>query len=425
MKDQQKSALYCPPQIISISVAPDITKCMQNTGGTEDRSTFRMFRKSNHLKKKSKENKLTGIASTRLLRLTIFLILMVSTLMSVPTQSIIIPILIPQRLPVIQEIVDGINKGFEELGYKPADLQTVIKDVQGLNANISTIIDAAIQKRPALIITITTGLSKTTVDHVLGAVPVVFSGVTDPVGAGIVADLNNHGKITGASDLWPIEEQIQLILRILPKAKNVGVIFRPSEPNSQFGMQIARRVAKKLDLNLVERGVEDSREVVAVLDAILPQVDAVYIGPDNMTIELAKVIVESSAQARKPVFGGEPGTLEKGAIGVVSIPYFDLGRETAKLCDIILKGTPTEQIPIYVAKHGFIGLNFEAAARLNIAIPEEVRQNATKTIGIYKEVPLINQMPKGMLLILVGAIVLVLIVAILSRRKKHRDSTRN
>ncbi len=200
-----------------------------------------------------------------------------------------------------------------------------------------------------VIISITTGLSKLTVDKASDRVPVVFSGVTDPVGAKIVPDLVKHGKVTGASDLWPIEDQLRLIQRVLPKARKVGVIFRPSEANSQFGMRIAREAAKKLGLELVERGVEDPKEVVAVLEAILPQVDAVYIGPDNMTIEAAKVIVESSAQARKPVFGGEPGTLEKGAVGVVSIQYFDLGRETAKLCARILRGTPAEEVPVYVA----------------------------------------------------------------------------
>ena len=137
------------------------------------------------------------------------------------------------------------------------------------------------------------------------------------------------------------------------------MLFRPSEANSQFGMRVAREAAKKLDFTLVERGVEDQREVVAVLDAILPQVDAIYIGPDNMTIESAKVIVESSRQARKPVFGGEPGTLEKGAVGVVSIRYFDLGKETARLAAKILDGTKAKDIPVYVASKGFVGLNYE------------------------------------------------------------------
>jgi len=328
--------------------------------------------------------------------------------------------LIPQKHPVIEEIVNGINKGFEELGYKSPDFQTVLMDGQGAPANFSTIIDAAIQKRPPLIISITTGLSKMTVDKVLDSVPVVFSGVTDPVGAAIVPDLIKHGKVTGASDLWPIEEQLRLIHRILPKASSVGVIFRPSEANSQFGMRIARDVAKKLNFRLVERGVEDSREVVAVLDAILPQVDAIYIGPDNMTIESAKVIVESSDNARKPVFGGEPGTLEKGAVGVVSIQYFDLGRETAKLCVKILNGTPTEQIPVYVAERGFVGLNYEAAARLNLSIPAEVRQSATKTIGIYKE-PSGVQGVTGVMPLVVVAIVMCALVVVWWVRRVRKE----
>jgi len=412
MSNQNNEDLYCPPRILSVTVAPDITKCMQNTGGTEDRSTFRMYKKAMAAKETRKGH--SGKSWAILVAIGAMTLLCGQTRAAVASE---IPILIPQQHPVIQEIVDGINKGFEELGYKPGELRTILMDGQGVPANFSTIIDAALQKHPPLIITITTGLSQTTVAKVQETVPIVFSGVTDPVGAKIVPGLVKHGKVTGASDLWPIEEQLRLIRRVLPQAKAVGVIFRPSEPNSQFGMRIARETAKKLDLRLVERGVEDAKDVVAVLDAILPQVDAVYIGPDNMTIESAKVIAESSAQARKPVFGGEPGTLEKGAVGVVSIKYFDLGRETAKICDRILKGTPAEQIPVYVADRGFVGLNFEAAARLKLVIPAEVREAATKTIGVYKGEAPASQMRKGVPLLL-GALVLGLIAVLLRRVRR-------
>ena len=330
-----------------------------------------------------------------------------------------IPILIPQKHPVIDEIVDGINAGFKELGYESPDVRIILMDGQGVPANFSTIIDAAIQKHPPLIITITTGLSKLTVDKVVGSIPVVFSGVTDPVGSKIIPDLVQHGKVTGASDLWPIKEQLGLIRRILPNANSVGVMFRPSEANSQFGMRIVRDATQKFNLELVERGVEDSRDIIAVLDAILPQVDAIYIGPDNMTIEAAKVIVESSINARKPVFGGETGTFEKGAVGVISIPYFDLGRETAKICNKILSGTPIEQVPVYVAEEGFLGLNYEAAARLSLSIPQEVRQAATKTIGIYTE-PSPAEGPANIWLLVVSILFVCGLAAVSWFKKMHK-----
>ena len=71
-----------------------------------------------------------------------------------------IPILIPQKHPVIQEIIDGINKGFEEFGYARRGYETRVLDGQGVPANLSTMIDACIEKHPPIVITITTGLSK-------------------------------------------------------------------------------------------------------------------------------------------------------------------------------------------------------------------------------------------------------------------------
>ena len=433
MNSNSHEVTYCPPRILSVLVSPDITKCMQNTGGIEECSTFNAYKtraadkessqplqdiKTAQIRVTDFDRKISSSVTSRLMMVVIVFIAigLLSGNMCAAFASEV-PILIPQKHPVIQEIVDGINKGFEELGYKPNDLKTVLMDGQGVPANFSTMIDSAIQKRPPFIISITTGLSKTTVDKVMDTVPVVFSGVTDPVGAKIVPDLVKHGKVTGASDLWPVEEQLRLIRRVLPKAKTVGVIFRPSEPNSQFGMRIAREAAKKLNLRLVEKGVEDSKDIIAVLDAVLPQVDAIYIGPDNMTIESAKKIVESSVQAQKPVFGGEPGTLEKGAIGIVSIKYFDLGRETAKLCDKILKGTPTEQIPVYVAGQGFVGLNYEAAARFNLSIPSEVRQSATKTIGTYQEPVSASHQPKYLLFAVAALLICIVILLVKKSRK--------
>lgn len=434
METTKKNVKYDPPRIMSIFVSPDITKCMQNTGGISDRSTFNIYRSKIKKEteacnnKKSKTYKLAHI-----LYVSVLLVLFLSLLFPIPNiassqtvtnQVINIPILIPQEHPVINEIVDGINKGFEELGYSEPQFKTTIMDAQGVQANISTMIDAAIQKKPKFIITITTGLSKTTVDKVIETIPVVFSGVTDPVGAGIVEDLVRHGNITGASDLWPVEDQLRLIKRTLPKVKSVGIIFRPSEPNSQFGMNIARKAAKKLSLDLVERGVEDAREIIAVLDAMLTQVDAIYIGPDNLTIESAKIIIEKSLQARKPVFGGEPGTLEKGAIGVVSINYFDHGRETAKLCYKILKGTPTTQIPVFVSERGFVGLNYESAALLNLVIPQSVRDDAKKTIGEYRT-PEITEHGDMIPVLLFSGFLLAIIVFITFSIKKKRKSQNN
>jgi putative ABC transport system substrate-binding protein len=334
-----------------------------------------------------------------------------------------IPILIPQNHPVIQEIIDGINKGFEEHGYISRGYETKVFDSQGVPANIGTMIDACIEKHPPILISITTGLSKLTVDKALGRIPVVFSGVTDPVGGAIVPDLVKHGDVTGASDLWPVEDQLRLIKRILGSGKRVGVIFRSSEPNSLFGMRIAREAAKKLDLTLVERSIEDQRELVAVLDAILPKVDAIYIGPDNMTIESAKVIAESSLQARKPVFGGEPGTLEKGAVGIVSIRYFDLGKETARLATKILDGAKAKDIPVYVASNGFVGLNYDAAKRLNLAIPKEVRDSAEKTIGTYEEPSTVQSLANHLWIVIMALAVVAIIIGIAILRKRSASKT--
>src|SRR5690625_7624027 len=64
-------------------------------------------------------------------------------------------------------------------------------------------------------------------------IPIVYSGVTDPVAAQLVPTMEASGtNVTGVSDALSLEEQVDLILKIVPEAKNIGMVYNPGEANS-------------------------------------------------------------------------------------------------------------------------------------------------------------------------------------------------
>ncbi|TOM88610.1 ABC transporter substrate-binding protein, partial [Vibrio parahaemolyticus] len=64
-------------------------------------------------------------------------------------------------------------------------------------------------------------------------IPVVFTAVTDPVGAKLVKSMKQPGKnVTGLSDLSPVAQHVELIQEILPQVKSIGVVFNPGEANA-------------------------------------------------------------------------------------------------------------------------------------------------------------------------------------------------
>jgi ABC-type uncharacterized transport system substrate-binding protein len=320
-----------------------------------------------------------------------------------------IPILIPQRHPVIDVITDGVSKELSRSGYK-----TVLMDAQGVPSNIPAIIDAAIQKHPPVIVSISTGLSQTAAGKIRNRIPLVFGGVTAPIRSQLVADLLSHASanVTGTSDVWPISDQLKLLKRIVPEARSVCVAYRPSEANSQAGMELIRKVTPGLGLELVERGVEDPRDLLGVVNAMLSSssCSALFIGPDNLTIEGAKTIIDAAMQARKPVFGGEPGTLEKGAVGIVEVDYKRLGEETGRLAARVIGGEKASAMPVVVSDQGTVALNYDAAKILQLSIPDDVRASATRTIGVYAPPQAASPHSPGMRWVLILAALVTLVV---------------
>ncbi len=202
-------------------------------------------------------------------------------------------------------------------------------------------------------------------------IPVVFSAVSDPVDAGLVADLNAPGgNITGTSDAIDTEAIMRLILTVNPDAKKIGFLYDKSQPASIGSIEDAIAFCSSNDLDYVEKTGTTSAELQAAADSLVAEgVDAVFTPQDNtvMTVELA--IFEKFTQAKIPHYTGADSFALNGAFVGYGVNYANLGTVTADMAVQILtgEGKPAE-MPVQTLADGIITVNTETADAIGIDI---------------------------------------------------------
>ena len=130
---------------------------------------------------------------------------------------------------------------------------------------------------------------------------ILFAGVTDPVGAGLVDSLERPGgNLTGTSDFPPVREQLELIREMLPDAATIGLLYSSAETNSHIHAELVRAAAPDLGLTVREATVTNSSEVAQAAES-LRDVDAFFVGTDNTVVSAVESVIQVSEAASVPL----------------------------------------------------------------------------------------------------------------------------
>lgn len=278
--------------------------------------------------------------------------------------------------PALDTVINSMKEELTTRGYiEGKNIQYILKNANG-QINLTSIIAQDLSNTKLdVIVAITTPMAQSIAK--MAHTPVVFSAVTDPVGAGIVEDLSKGQKgITGVSDAWPYDAQISLIVEIVPDATTIGVLFNPSEAASQYGIKQIRRITSEKEYKLIEAAAHSTSEVYTAASSIIGSVDVLYLSSDNTVIEGVAGAIKVAIEAKKPLIVGDSGTVAKGGLAAVSVGYTGVGKETGILVDRVLRGE--DEIPTVVAKGNDIFLNKEAAKLMSITFTESLIKKATK-----------------------------------------------
>jgi putative ABC transport system substrate-binding protein len=202
-------------------------------------------------------------------------------------------------------------------------------------------------------------------------IPVVFSAVTDPVSAGLVADADAPGSnITGTSDAIDTEAIMNLILTANPDAKKIGLLYDRSQDSSLGSIEDAKTFCDAKGLEYVEKTGTTSAEIQAAADSLVAEgVDAIFTPQDNtvMTAELA--IFEKFTAAGIPHYTGADSFALNGAFLGYGVNYANLGTVTADMAvEILVNGASPATMAVETLADGIITVNTETADALGIDI---------------------------------------------------------
>ena len=279
--------------------------------------------------------------------------------------------------PALNAVRDGFIDEMANQGY--IEVENIVYDklnAQGDIATANTIAQKFVSEKVDLILSIATPTSQAVVGATT-TIPIVFSAVTDPVGAGLVKDLESSGNnVTGISDLTPVRKQFELIKEILPEAKNVGTLYNSAEANSVLTNELAKEACADLGLKLIEVTVSSSADVFLAAQSLVGRVDAIYVSTDNTIVSALDAVVQVTNENDIPLLLADPTTLNKGALVALGFNYYQHGRQTAPIVIKILEGTKPTDIPVEFAKNVLLAVNLDTAKEINIS--ESSLLNAVK-----------------------------------------------
>ena len=201
-------------------------------------------------------------------------------------------------------------------------------------------------------------------------IPVVGTAITDFAEAGLVNSNEAPGtNVTGTSDLTPVKEQIDLLAKLVPTAKKIGILYCSAEVNSKIQAEMAMEACAAIGLEAEVFTVSSSNEIQTVVESMVGKVDAIYAPTDNVIAAGMATVGMVALDNKLPVICGEAGMVEAGGLATYGIDYYQLGYMAGEMAVSILKGekTPAE-MPI-----GYLD-----ASKCELTVNEEM----AKALGI-------------------------------------------
>lgn len=200
-------------------------------------------------------------------------------------------------------------------------------------------------------------------------IPVIFSAVTDPVGAGLVATSDAPGaNITGVSDAIDTEAIMNLILLQNPDVKKIGLLYDKGQASSLGSIEEAKAFCKEKGIEVVEKTGTNVNEIQTAADVMAAEkVDAVFTPQDNTVMQAELAIYEKFTDAGIPHYTGADSFALNGAFLGYGVNYVDLGTITADMViDVVVKGADPAKTAVRTLDDGIIMVNTETAEKLDI-----------------------------------------------------------
>ncbi|WP_125768652.1 tryptophan ABC transporter substrate-binding protein [Lapidilactobacillus wuchangensis] len=287
--------------------------------------------------------------------------------------------------PALDAIHKGIIHGLAEEGYHVGkNVKIDFQNAQNDQSNLKTMSARFVNENAAAMIGIATP-SAQALANASSKIPVVLGAITDPKGAKLVKDNQRPGNnVTGVSDQAPLAAQLDLMRKIMPDLKTVGIIYTSSDDSATAQYHQFVTICKKARITLKAYSIANTNDLNQVAQQMVNEVQAIYVPTDNTVASAMQTLVATANAKKVPVFPAVDTMVKAGGLATLSINQYRLGVETGKMTAAILKGKNPATTPIHFERTGEMTVNLTAAKKLGITLPASVLKEAQAHGEVFK-----------------------------------------
>lgn len=273
---------------------------------------------------------------------------------------------------------EGFLQALADNGYVDGDKINIdFQNAQNDQSTLSTISDRFVSEEVDLVLAIATPAAQAIAGKTT-EIPILATAVTDFVVAKLVESNEvPGGNVSGTTDMNPIEDQIDLLMQLVPEAKTIGLIYNSGEDNSVLQAQIATAAIEARNLAVTEVTVTSTNDVQQAMQSLVTKCDAIYIPTDNTLASSMPIVEGVCSESKTPVICGESSMVESGGLATLSINYYKLGYQTGLMAlRILVDGADISTMPIETLEDMDLAFNLEVADSIGLTIPEELLAKA-------------------------------------------------
>jgi ABC superfamily ATP binding cassette transporter, binding protein len=278
--------------------------------------------------------------------------------------------------------LDEANRGFVDgLKERGFDVGKNVKidqqNAQADQSNLQNIVQRFVSDKVDLICAIATP-SVQSAANVTKDIPIVGTAVTDYVSAKVVrSNENPGGNVTGTSDLSPIADQIDLLMKLYPNAKTIGTIYSSSEINSEIQVKAMKEYAASKGLTVRVATISTVNDIQQAAQSIVGEVDVFYEPSDNIIASAMPTLASVTDPAGKGIICAVPTMVQAGGLATYGIDYYKLGVQTGAMAADILEGKrKPADMQIETAHELMLVINKKNADKIGLTIPADILQGA-------------------------------------------------
>ena len=275
------------------------------------------------------------------------------------------------------EALEQATKGFQDyVSEKLGDRVTFdVQNASGEVSNCVTVINAFVSEDVDLILANSTPVLQAAASAT-DTIPVLGTSVTDYPAALDLEEWNGVAgtNVSGTSDCAPLQQQAEMIMELVPDAKEIGILYCSAEPNSRYQTDIIKSSLEELGCSaeVKEYTFTGTDDIAAVTTTAAENCDVIYIPTDNTAASNAELINNICEPAGVPVICGEKGVCEGCGIATLTIDYYELGQITGEMAvDVLEEGTDISQMAVRQAEQVKKCYVPERCEKLGITIPDD------------------------------------------------------